>query len=114
LYHKSGNSGCCRWPFDAELGQQYFVYVAPSPILSRFKGLHEGMLSLMKMFGGVLVLGRIAAADVTADEALSQVDPRIAHLQALLAAFAAGLNLANFFYVWTGCLFVWHQLLQNN
>jgi hypothetical protein len=43
---------------------------------------------------------------VTADETFPQVNPGIAHLQALFAAFAAGLNLADFFYVGTGCL--WH------
>jgi len=44
------------------------------------------MPGLVKMLGGVLVLGRIAAADVTADETFSQVNPGIAHLKALLAA----------------------------
>jgi hypothetical protein len=47
------------------------------------------------MFGGVLVLGGIAAADVTASEAQAQVDPSIAHLQALFAAFGVGFYLVN-------------------
>src|SRR3712207_3207359 len=37
------------------------------------------------MLCGVLVLGRVAAADVPAGQALAQVYPGIAHLQALLA-----------------------------
>ena len=41
------------------------------------------MLGLMKVFGRVLVLGGIAAANVTADEALSQVHPPIAHLRGI-------------------------------
>ena len=39
------------------LGQKHFIYITPSPILSRLKRLHDGMLSLMKVFGCVLVLG---------------------------------------------------------
>jgi hypothetical protein len=82
---------------DLLLRQKHFIHVTPSPVLSRLKRLHDGMLSLMKVFGCVLVLGRIAAADVAADEALSQVDPGIARLQAFLAALAARLDVANFF-----------------
>src|SRR5205807_9542121 len=36
--------------------------------------------------GGVLVLRRVAAADVAALEAEAEVDPGVAHLQAFLAA----------------------------
>jgi hypothetical protein len=54
------------------------------------------------MLGGVFILGRIAAANVAADEALTQMDPGIAHLQTFLAAFAAGLHVANFFHMRTG------------
>jgi hypothetical protein len=43
------------------------------------------MLRFVKVFGGVLVLRRIAAADVPALEAQTQVNPRIAHLHALFA-----------------------------
>jgi hypothetical protein len=70
------------------------------------------MFGLMKVFGGVLVLGRIAAANVTADQTFPEMDPCIAHLQAFLAAFATRLDLANFFYVGTGCLRVWHYHLR--
>src|SRR5215469_394916 len=53
------------------------------------------MLSRMKMLGGVLVLRRIAAADVPADAAQSQMHPAIAHLQALLATASVRLYIAN-------------------
>ena len=69
-----------------------------------------GCLVCMKVLGGVLVLGGIAAPDVTADKTFPQVDPGIAHLEALLAALATRLHLADLFYVRTGCLFVWHAL----
>lgn len=37
------------------------------------------MLHGMEMFGGVFILRRIAAADVSADQAQAQVHPAIAH-----------------------------------
>jgi hypothetical protein len=43
------------------------------------------------MLGRVLVLRRIATADMSADHAHSQVDPRIADLDAVLADMLAGL-----------------------
>jgi hypothetical protein len=44
----------------------HFVYVAPGPIFAGLEGLHDGVLGLLEMLGGVLVLGGIAAAYVTA------------------------------------------------
>jgi hypothetical protein len=84
------------------LGQKHFVHIAPAPVLPRFEGLYDGVLGLMKVLASVLVLGRVTAADVTADKTLPQVDPGVAHLQTLFAAFAAWLDRANFFCVWAG------------
>jgi len=56
----------------------------------------------MEVFGGVFVLGRIAAAHVAANQAFPQMDPGIAHLQAFLAALAAGFDLPDFSQVGTG------------
>jgi hypothetical protein len=52
-------------------------------------------MGLMKMLGGVLVLGAITAADVPTFKAKAEMDPSIAHFETLLAAGAAGLYLAN-------------------
>lgn len=41
----------------------------------------------VEMLGGVLVFGGVAAANVAASEAETQVDPGIAHFEALFAAF---------------------------
>jgi hypothetical protein len=46
----------------------------------------------MKMFGGVLILGGIAAADFTARQAQPQVHPFVADLEALFAAFRFGFH----------------------
>jgi hypothetical protein len=39
----------------------------------------------VEVLGGVFVLRRIATADVPADQAQSQVDPRVAHFEAFFA-----------------------------
>jgi hypothetical protein len=44
----------------------------------------------------MFVLGRIATAHVAADQALAQVYPGIAHLQAFFAALCAGLDFSDF------------------
>jgi hypothetical protein len=49
----------------------------------------------VKMFSGMLVFGTVTAADVATSKAKPQMDPGIAHFEALLAAGAARLNLAN-------------------
>ena len=46
-----------------------FVDVTPIPILAGLKGSDDRMAGLVKMFGRVLVLGRIAATHVTASAA---------------------------------------------
>src|SRR6201997_5833081 len=51
------------------------------------------MTGLVKMLGRVLILGRIAAADMATLETQPQVDPGIVHFQALLAAVATWLHL---------------------
>src|SRR4029077_809209 len=90
------------------LSQKHLVQVTPAPLLAGLEGLHDRVLGLMEVFGGVLVLGRVTAANVTADQAFPQMDPGIAHLEALLAAFTARLDLADFRYVRTSCLLVGH------
>jgi hypothetical protein len=44
------------------------------------------------MLGGVLILGGIAASDMAAHEAHSEMNPRISRLQTVLTAIGAGLH----------------------
>ena len=44
----------------------------------------------MEVPGGVFILGRIAAANLAAGQAQPQMNPGVAHLQALLASVFAG------------------------
>jgi hypothetical protein len=43
------------------------------------------MLNVMEVLRGVLVLGRVAAAHVSALKTQTQVDPRVAHFYAFFA-----------------------------
>src|ERR1700687_4303470 len=78
------------------------VDVAPAPILARLEGLDDRMALGAKMGAGGLVLGRIAAADVAADQAEPQVDPPIADSKTVLAALGAGDHFADLGHVRTG------------
>jgi hypothetical protein len=49
----------------------------------------------MKMLGGVFVLRGIAAADMSAGETESQMDPGIAHLQTFLATMSLRLHIVD-------------------
>jgi len=60
----------------------------------------------MKVFGGVLVLGGIAAADVPATQAQAQVDPGIANLKTVFASAGVGFDVTDLIGVGTafhGC-----------
>jgi hypothetical protein len=72
------------------------INVTPAPIFARLEGLDDGVMRRMKMFGGVLVFGAIAAADVATGEAEAEMDPGVAGLQAVFAALGAGFDGADF------------------
>jgi hypothetical protein len=78
------------------LFQNHLVDVAPSPVLAGLDRLHDGMLCAVKMFGGVLILGGIAAAHMAANQAQAEMDPGVAHFQAFLASGTAGRHFADF------------------
>src|SRR5262249_44482128 len=66
--------------------QFYLVDETPSPVFAGLQRTHDGMLGAMKMLGGVLVLRGVAASHVPALHAQPQMDPGVAHLQALFGA----------------------------
>jgi len=63
--------------------EKHLVDVAPSPVFTALETPNDGMLRRMKVFGRVLVLRLIAAADMSALQAQPQVYPRCAHREAL-------------------------------
>src|SRR5215213_2202162 len=73
-------SGCrCRL-------EEQGIYVAPCPVFAGFEASNHGVLSRLEVLGGVLSWRAVTAADVTAGEAQSQVNPAAAGLEALLAS----------------------------
>jgi hypothetical protein len=66
------------------------VDVAPDPVFSGFDRTHEGMCGVVEVLGGMLVLRGIAATDVSADHAHAEMNPGVAHLQALFANMRVG------------------------
>jgi hypothetical protein len=77
----NGNAGQSAWL------KHDLVDVAPGPIFAGLERFYDGVLGGMKVFGGVSIFRRIAAADVAAAQAQAQVDPGVAHLQTFFAAF---------------------------
>jgi hypothetical protein len=66
------------------------IHVAPYPGLSRFNGADKRMVIFVEVFGGVLVLRRIATTDTPAGKTKAQMDPCIARLHALFTNMLAG------------------------
>lgn len=70
-----------------------FIPVAPTPAFGRIVTLDDGMARAMKMRGRMAVGRGIAAADMAAAPADSQMQPAASHLETFLAASRARLNL---------------------
>src|SRR2546423_6008928 len=79
------------------------IDIAPQPVLARLERLHKRVAGGMEMLGGMLVLRRVTAADVPADEALAQMDPGISRFQAVLASVRARRHIMDFVQVRAGC-----------
>jgi hypothetical protein len=67
-----------------------FVDVAPDPFFSGLDRAHDGMVDVMEVFGGVFVLGGIAATHMAARHAHAKVNPRIADLHAIFTDVRVG------------------------
>jgi hypothetical protein len=76
--------------FTREAPGRQLVDVAPRPGLPRLDRPDERMVRQPKVLRGVLVRGRVAAADVAARETHPQVDPRVAGLGAIFADRRSG------------------------
>src|SRR5581483_8049564 len=74
----------------ADFAGGQFVHVAPHPGLSRLDGTYQRMLGAVEMLGGMLVLGRVATADMTTLETQAKVNPGVACLNAVLADVRVG------------------------
>jgi hypothetical protein len=89
--------------------QHDLVNVAPAPFFAGLEGTHKGVVSGVEVLSGVLILGRVAAANVATRKTQAKMNPGVAHLEALLASFCFGVDGLDFFTVRTvshgSCLF---------
>jgi hypothetical protein len=72
--------------------QHDLVNITPAPVFARLDRTHEGVVGGMEVLGGVLILGRIAAAHVSAGKAETKMNPGVAQLEAFFAAFRFGVD----------------------
>jgi hypothetical protein len=93
--HSANGSGGQSVRLGSDGFKNHLIHVAPGPVFARFQRFYDRVLGCVKVFGGVLVLGRIATADVAATHAQAQVDPFVAHLQALFTAVSVRLDVVN-------------------
>jgi hypothetical protein len=70
--------------------EEQLVDETPAPVFAGLEGADDGVFRSAVVFAGVAILGIVAAADVATLHAEPQVDPGIAHGQALLAAAGVG------------------------
>jgi hypothetical protein len=68
----------------------HFIDVTPDPTLSPLNGTHYGVMDVAEMFGGVLILGGIAASYVSANHAQAEMNPCISKLHALFTNVLVG------------------------
>src|SRR5215472_12606521 len=73
----------------------HLVDVTPSPVLPRLERSNNGVMGPSEVLCRVFVFRGVAAADVTASQAESQMDPRVAHPNALLASGGVGRHISD-------------------
>jgi hypothetical protein len=74
--------------------RNHFVNVAPDPVFSGLDRANHGMAGVVKVFGGVFILRRIAATHTPARHAHAQVNPGVADFHALFTdVFVGGCDL---------------------
>ena len=84
---------------DEELLEPKLMDVAPPPFLTGLDRASDGMLRCTEVANGVLVPGRVAAADVAALHAHPELQPGVAQPDALITTSAARLHVAKVFDV---------------
>jgi hypothetical protein len=61
----------------------HFIYITPAPVFAWLDGLDDRVLGGVEVFRRVLVLGGITATDMATRHAEPQMNPSVAHFQAL-------------------------------
>ena len=77
------------------LSSREIVRVAPHPSFARFDRTDERVFGLVEVLRGMLVFGGVAASDMTAFQAQTQVHPGIAGFHAIFADVFRGMKDAD-------------------
>jgi hypothetical protein len=85
------------------LARLNLIDITPDPGFAGFNGTHQRVFGSMEMFGGVLVLRRVTAGRVPANETHAQVNPRVAGFDAVFANVLVRFCNLNFFQVRAFC-----------
>jgi hypothetical protein len=81
-----GAPGADPDPQDRADSDENLVDVAPAPVLVGLGALDQGMVRDFEVLARVLVLGRVTATHMAAGKTHPQVNPGVAHREALFAA----------------------------
>jgi len=84
------------------------IDVAPAPVFAGLERLYDRVAGGVKVPGGMLVLRGIAAANMPAFEAETQVYPRIADFQTILTPIGARCDLL---YLIKMCTYLCHKII---
>ena len=83
--------GCLSTPWLSKI-EHHLVDVTPTPVFTRLEGLDKRVSGRVEMLGGVFILRRITATNMTTLEAEAQVYPCVPASQTILTAIRAGCN----------------------
>ena len=84
------------------------IDVAPAPVFAGLERLYDRVVGGVEVPGGMLVLRGIAAANMPAFEAETQVYPRIADFQTILTPIGARCDLS---YLIKMCTYLCHKII---
>src|SRR5215510_12347432 len=95
----------------SERFEKEFVGVTPHPLFPRLEGANQRMFRRMVVLSRVLVRRGIAAADVTAIQTQTQMQPTSPVAQTIFAASRAGRDFLNLIQM---CASVFHSKSSEN
>jgi hypothetical protein len=75
--------------------QLRLIDVTPPPVFAGFERTDDRVIRRVEVLGGVFVLGRIAATDVSARQAQAKVHPTVTCLQTLFATARMRVDIMN-------------------
>jgi hypothetical protein len=90
---------------------EHLINITPTPGFPWFKRLDDRMMRLMVMPGGMFILRAVTTANVSTNQADSQVHPFIPHFETFFTPLRAGFNLSNLIEMITS---LFHRMILFN